>query len=243
MEDGSRRKMIFRIDERFCGPPGSANGGYCAGRLAWELGGSDVVVTLKKPPPLERDLRVERVGAEAFLYHGDDLIAAAVREPLTVTVPAPPSMEAATEAGVFYAGFSWHPFPRCFVCGPDRLPGDGLRIFAGSPGGAGSGVAAMWIPDDSLADERGRVKPEFAWAALDCPGYFAREDAAGAALLGRIGAVLHRDFPAGEPVIVTGWPLAREGRKHRVGTALHDASGGLLAAAVATWISIDSPST
>ena len=39
----------IRIDRRFCGPPDSGNGGYVAGLLARELGGSDVPVTLRLP--------------------------------------------------------------------------------------------------------------------------------------------------------------------------------------------------
>ena len=63
-------------------------------------------------------------------------------------------------------------------------------------------------------------------------------EAAGLALLGRIAAVIHRRPATGERLIVTGWPIGRDGRKHRVGTALHDEQGGLVAAAQATWISL-----
>ena len=44
---------------------------------------------------------------------------------------------------------------------------------------------------------------------------------------------------AGKRVIVTGWAIASEGRKHRAGTALHDRNGELLAAATATWITLE----
>jgi hypothetical protein len=38
-------------------------------------------------------------------------------------------------------------------------------------------VAAPWVPDDTLADpDEGYVRPEFLWAALDCPGYYASLD-------------------------------------------------------------------
>ena len=41
-----------------------------------------------------------------------------------------------------YAGADDHPFPGCFVCGPDRAEGDGLRLF---PGGLGPGrTACTW---------------------------------------------------------------------------------------------------
>jgi len=54
-----------------------------------------------------------------------------------------------------------------------------------------------------------------------------------------MSAVLHRGVRAGEPLIVTGWPIGSEGRKHQVGSALHDADGQLVAAARATWITLN----
>jgi hypothetical protein len=141
----------------------------------------------------------------------------------------------ARDAQQRYVGHRRHRFPSCFVCGPDREPGDGLAIY---PGDVGGQVAATWTPGADLAGEEGKVRREFLWAALDCPGYFAVEEAAGLALLGRMSARVERDVPAGEPLMVTGWPIASEGRKHHVGTALHDAGGALVACARSTWITI-----
>ena len=62
------------IDRRFCGPPGSGNGGYTAGRLA-ALIGDPAEITLRRPPPLEAEMRIERAGSRLLLMHGDDLIA------------------------------------------------------------------------------------------------------------------------------------------------------------------------
>ena len=45
-------------------------------------------------------------------------------------------------------------------------------------------------------------------------------------------------MPAGEAMVVTGWSIESEGRKHRVGTALHDRDGTLCAKAAATWVTI-----
>ena len=45
-----------RIERRFRGPPTTGNGGYVAGLVAAALGGTDCTVTLKAPPPLDRDL-------------------------------------------------------------------------------------------------------------------------------------------------------------------------------------------
>ena len=68
--------------------------------------------------------------------------------------PAPAII--ATAASRIYEGFSNHAFPRCFVCGPDRDEGEGLRIFPGLlEGGA---VAAPWVPHRAFADEGGVVR-------------------------------------------------------------------------------------
>jgi hypothetical protein len=50
------------IDRRFCGPRGSGNGGYTAGRLG-ALIGDPAEITLRRPPPLETEMRVERAGS------------------------------------------------------------------------------------------------------------------------------------------------------------------------------------
>ena len=227
--------MRARIDPRFCGPPDSGNGGYSCGLLAQALGGSDVEVTLKLPPPLDRDLRIDAHGEEAELSDGDTLIATARRQIVALDVPLPPTLDEARAAEARYTGQRNHLFPTCFVCGPDRPAGDGLCIF---PGSSGAGVAAVWTPDPSLVDADGKVKSEFVWAALDCPGFFAVEEAASPAVLGRFAVHIVDPTVRRQPLIVTGWPIASTGRKHRAGTALHTVDGRLLAFGDALWITL-----
>ena len=225
----------LRIERRFHGPPDSGNGGYVAGLVAAALGGSGCTVTLHRPPPLDRPLELRTTAEGAEWRDGDEWVATAVREQVDLDIPPPPALADARDAQRRYVGRHRHRFPSCFVCGPDREPGDGLAIY---PGDVGGQVAATWIPDGDLGGEDGNVRREFLWAALDCPGYFAVEEAAGLALLGRMSARVERDVAAGEPLIVTGWPIASEGRKHYVGTALHDPGGRLVARARSTWITI-----
>ena len=221
----------IRIARRFCGPPDSGNGGYVCGLLASTLGGSDVEVTLHRPPRLDRDLRIDG----SRLLDGDTLIASAAPVAVDLDIPPPPSLADAEAAEARFTGFSGHIFPRCFVCGPARAEGDGLRIFAGAAGGQ---VAASWIPDPSLFDDRGLLKTEFVWAALDCPGYFAVEELARPAVLGRFAVRIRERRINPQQLVVTGWPISSEGRKHGAGTALHDAGGRLLAAGRATWVTL-----
>lgn len=226
---------VVVVDRRFRGPPDSGNGGYVAGLLAAPLGRSGATVTLTRPPPLGVPLRRERAGDVVRLLDGEVVIGTATRSDVVVAVPPPPTMADAEAAAARFTGLRHHIFPDCFVCGPERPAGDGLRIFAGA---AGEQVASSWRPDGNLADERGLVRPEFLWAALDCPGYFAAEAAAGLAVLGRMEAAIHVDVAPATRLVVTGWALGSEGRKHRVGTALHDEAGRLVAAATAIWVTL-----
>lgn len=117
------------IDPRFCGPPGSGNGGYTAGRLA-ALIGDPSEITLRRPPPLETEMRVERAGSRLLLMHGDDLIAEAQKTVVELAIPECPSLHEARSASTGYPGLDRHPFPGCFVCGPQRAA-DGMAVFPG----------------------------------------------------------------------------------------------------------------
>lgn len=222
--------MALVIDPRFNGPSGSANGGYTCGLVAGLVGGT-AEVTLRSPPPLGRALRWDG----SRLWDGEALVAEGRPvEPVPLEAPWPVSFEEAEAAVPRYAGFRQHAFPTCFTCGPERRPGDGLRIFA-SPLRDGL-VAAPWSPDSSLAGEDGLVRPELVWAALDCPGAFAVGfSVRGETVLGRMAATLGSRPVPGSRCVVVAWPLGEEGRKLYAGTALVE-GGEVLAAARQTWI-------
>jgi hypothetical protein len=138
-----------------------------------------------------------------------------------------------------------HKLPMCFVCGPDRAPGDGLRIHCGplDPGDLdwSSVVAAGWIPAADMTDETGKIAPEFVWASLDCPTAYASGSSQGfpTILLGRQAVRIDRRPDVGERCVVTAWRTAREGRKYRAESALLGADGKPLAVCRATWIEVD----
>ena len=224
------------IDPRFRGPPNSANGGYACGVLAEDIGGV-ATATLRRPPPLDVPLSLVGDRRQMRLMDGDDLVGEAMNDTLDVLVPAHPSFDTAAAASRRYAGFEAHPFPACFVCGPDRAPGDGLRIFPGRLDGS-TVVAAPWAPDESLAGAGGVIDRRHVWAALDCPSYFGL-DGAPMALLGRLTARIDRLPEIGERLVAIGWPIGVEGRKHHAGSALLDDAGVEVAIAAATWIEID----
>jgi len=227
------------IDSRFNGPPNSGNGGYVCGLLASSIEGA-AEVTLRKPPPLERPLAMEHdSNGQVLLKDSADILAAARPAQLDLALPQPVDFAAASAAAARYIGFQNHFFPDCFVCGPAREQNDGLRIFAGPLSGSQT-VAAPWVPSGSLADENGWVRPEFLWAALDCPGYFAITGTEPSiALLGRMTAEITQQVQPGSQNVVLGWEIGREGRKRVAGTAVFTASGILCAKAKATWIEIE----
>jgi len=225
--------------ERHNGPPRVVQGGTLAGRIAGVLGGP-AEVTLRRPAPLGTPLQLERNGSTATLRLGDEVLAQAVLAEVSGVVPAPPSFATAESASRAYLGHTRHPFPTCWVCGTKRAPGDGMRIFAGPVHGTNT-VAALWTPDASLTAARELVRPEFLWAALDCPGGWAAvtDLTPRPVVLGRIAARVERSVHAGIPYIVMAWKLATEGRKHHVGSAIFTAGGVMCAVARAIWFDVD----
>lgn len=234
MKAGDRAKTVV-VERRFNGPPHSANGGYVCGLIAGAIGES-VSVRLHSPPPLETPLDVwQHSSSEWRIMHGEQIVAVATRVHVQAHVPKPPSYMDALVISTHYSGFKAHAFPTCFVCGPRREIGDGLRIFPGKTANAQL-VAAPWLPHAGLDDGSGKIKCEFIWAALDCPGYFASIVEDRIALLGELAVHIDRSVHVEEPCVVIGWRILVEGRKHKVGTALFDEEGERCALGVATWV-------
>jgi hypothetical protein len=217
------------IPRRYNGPPDSANGGYTCGLVAGLLGGT-AEVTLRRPPPLERELEValELDGTEVELRDGDAVVAEGRVVEWELEVPEPVSLAEAEEASRCYAGLEEHAYATCFTCGPART--DGLGIFAGPVAGRPGVVAAPWTPGED-------VSPEIVWAALDCPSGWAVDDfQREGVLLGRMAAHLLRMPAAGDAHVVLGWRVGEDGRKRYAGSALLTAAGEPVASARSTWI-------
>lgn len=228
------------IPARFNGPPSTANGGYTCGVVAGLVGGEEVAVSLRVPPPLERPLDAVREGRRVELRDGETLVADGEPEELLLDVPDAVSPDEAAEASA--AGRErWtteHPFPTCVVCGPERKPHDGLCVF---PGELRDGMfAARWIPDESVGDGNAEVRPECVWAALDCPtsAPVANFGERPPMVLARLTARLGCSVRVGEPHALLSWPLAVDGRKHHAACALFDSEQRLLCASRALWIEL-----
>lgn len=238
--------MSLVIDSRFRGPRTSGNGGYTAGLVAASVPGvsgrDPVTVTLRRPPPLDRPLPVS-VGDDAVLRatDGDELVVEAARaRPEDAVVVGdlavePVSADEARALGTTYPGLTDHPFPECFVCGPARAAGDGLRLF---PGRVGDGrTACVW---DVAPDLAGRT--ELVWAALDCPGGWTAPIEGRPMVLGRITASVDADLvpAAGDACVVMGRFAGSEGRKVWTHTTVYAPGGVVIGRAHATWIVLPS---
>ena len=223
---------------RFMGPPGSANGGWACGVVA-QLSDEPTAVELHAPPPLERPLDVVRSDDRVEIVDGETLVARAMPAPApALDAPVRVGLDEAVAASTAYRGLHGHPFPDCFVCGPDRDPGDGLRIFPGSVAGTDV-LAGPWTPDHTNSDDGQTVSVLHAWAALDCPSGWATYVAGRVSVLARLTAtVTDESIPLGEPLIVLGWCDRIEGRKRWGHSALLQADGSVVGRSDALWIEL-----
>ncbi len=228
------------IARAFNGPPDVAHGGYFAGIMSKYLNGT-VEVTIRRPPPLERPLVVEQEAVRLVARDGATVIAEAEETKFDIDVPSAVGFDEATRASASYLGFEESIFPDCLACGPARKEGEGLRIFTG-PVPDRDLVAGPWEPGDWVADQEGMVRPEFVWAALDCPGAWALHGGTVGPplILGRLAVRLIRPVASGHRYVVMAWPIKREGRKGFAGSAVLSATGEMCAVAHATWIRVDS---
>ena len=248
MAESVSEPVTLRIARRFNGPHDSGNGGYSAGLAARALGagsGQAVEATLRAPIPLDATLRAhpEGDGLSVMTDDAENRILIMSLRPVELETPAivAPSVAAAKAAASHFRSSEDHALPMCFVCGPDRAKGDGLRIFPDNVDADANPnphpiVAAPWYPSSDLADEDGLIAPEFLWAALDCPGAFALD--AEPILLGRMSARIDLRPGVEDAFIAVGWRTGSEGRKHFASSALFDVTGALLAFSRQTWITI-----
>lgn len=230
------------ISTRHTGPPGYANGGWVCGLLTERL--DDLVpaegdltaatVRLSAPIPLEAPLRWEVEGSVAdpetlavHLLDGETLLGTARRAPAPeLEVPAPVTLEEA-HAAVAHFDPTGHPYPGCFVCGPDAP--DGLHVYASPVAGRPDLLASpVTLQEDGVAP---------VLASLDCPGAFTLGFGEDALLLGTFTSTIHAEAPRGRELVVIAWPVERDGRKRHCGTALFDGDQ-LIASAAATWIAV-----
>jgi hypothetical protein len=215
------------VPRRFNGPRGRGQGGYSSAAIAGFVEGP-AEVTLRSPVPLETSLDVAREeDGSVRVLDGETLVAeAAPSDPLHLDVPGPVTTEQAAAARERYRGATDDLFSHCFVCGVARS--DSLGVFAGAVDGRAL-VASPWTPPAWTADDSGAVRPEFLWAVMDCPAYFAvYPDDQPVSFLARMTAQVDEPVSAGQEHVVMAWPVSEDGRKRTAGTAVVSADGRVL---------------
>jgi hypothetical protein len=232
------------IERHYRGPPDSGQGGYSAGLVAEHLQADCAVVTLRKPPPLDRTLTIERRDDRVTMSDGDTLIAEGTAGELELEVPDPPAVDAARRASERpFWGESIHPFPGCFGCGLERSQDEAVAIWMGRLDGSDL-MAGVWTPTADFAGDDGSVSKRIVWAALDCPtATGANIPLDGVSVLGRLtGRVKAPIVPHAEYTVLA-WPISDDGRKHLGGTAIYAPDGRLCAYSAGLWIELRDPST
>ena len=234
------------IDRRFRGPPNSGNGGYTCGCIAGFIDGP-AEVTLRSPPPLDEALSVTVLADGSVELHaspGGELVGEARPIEFAPTGLESVDLDTAERASARTFPSEKHPLPGCFVCGPHRDPGDGLRIHVGPIDPADTAwegiVAAPWQAYDEFTDDEGFVRSEFIWAALDCPTAYAVSSGSGMRiiLLGRQVVQIHARPKRGEQCVIVARSRAQEGRKFFADAAMFSADGSPLAECHALWIEV-----
>jgi hypothetical protein len=236
------QEQVLDIDGRLCGLPELAHGGCVAGALAGALGVAGAAVRLRRPVPTGRRLSLERTAADAVeLRDGEVLLARAAAVEFSLDAPPAVTLAEAAAASKRFLGRHVHPVPGCLVCGTGRRPGDGLRIFPGPVSGRRL-VAAPWVPPTGVA---GATPDQLASAALDCTQLWALiahspSDTQDRVVTSALELRLDRPVAPGEPHVVVGWPIGREGRAWIAGAAVIGPHGepcavGRQTAAVASW--------
>ncbi|WP_328328870.1 hypothetical protein OHA70_04620 [Kribbella sp. NBC_00382] len=232
----------MRIAPRFRGPAKSGNGGYVAGLVGTALAAvaaPDTAprVRLLVPPPMDTDLSLLVESGSATLA-GTAPVAEGVAvsaDTLADATVDPVSPDEAAAAETKYKGLVDHPFPGCFVCGPENR--EGLQL---KPGPVGDGrTACTWHPAADLASTDRLVDPVYLWSALDCPGGWAIDLEGRPSVLGQMTARIDARPRPGEPCVVMGRVLAEDGRKTHTASTLYDSDGRVLARARHTWILVD----
>jgi len=226
----------------FNGPRLSGNGGYAGGVLAERYtrafgGDGTVEITLRAPVPVARALQVTPKGEALMLRDGDTLLCEARAGSIDHLKPPPAPTDWADVMRRGAEGGS----EADSECGPDvpstRGVGDGLRVL-GTSGPQPGYSLSCYLPHANHADSAGRIKPEFVWGTLDCPGAFAAQDIDDfrPAMTGRMTGKVIDPPRVGERCAVVGWRIGAEGRKLYSGTALYTEHGRLCGIATCTWI-------
>ncbi|MDH4145447.1 MAG: hypothetical protein OEY23_09800 [Acidimicrobiia bacterium] len=208
-----------------------------AGRFADFVDPRCASVRFHAPVPLDAELRARRLDDPTVVEIVDGASLVATVSPYA---PRPVSVRRGSPDDVAAAQQGWctdvasdHPFPTCYVCGPQRRDGLGLRP---GPVADGDRHLTVWSPGTG-----GDVDPWLVWAALDCPsGMPALAAVAGDELVvtGTLAVSIDAPVPGDEELQIVSRLVDRSGRKLATEAALFDATGRTLATCTAMWFAL-----
>ena len=234
----------FSIPRQFCGPPFSSNGGYFCGIVA-SFFDRPVEIRLKAPPPLDTEMTIQRESDKARVFALGKLIAE-VRPSDVQPKPAPYiSMEDAircSNTGLEGSRIN-HPFPGCFVCGPDRSEGDGMHVFTGPKTGTPL-YGAKWHAHPAWSSNGTDIDAHYVWSALDCPSSgpaFSTSVTPGsnvAYVLGTLSIHIHQLPKVGNDYAIVCATDESHERLYRTRVSLYASDQSLLATGAAVWVQV-----
>src|SRR3954465_5743039 len=161
----------LRLDPRFNGPPGTANGGSAWGAVG-ELVDGPAEVSLRMPPPLGVPLDVSFIedGDVVVRHHGALVAEARPIDSVDAHPPVRPSLAEARGAMRRHPGHNKRGLlSDCYVCGSERH--DGLGIHFGPLRGHPGPPPSASLPPATVPRRPGFRAPDMVWAALDRPSH------------------------------------------------------------------------
>lgn len=235
------------LSQRFCGPPKTGNGGFTAGILAEAVGASAAEIRLLSPTPVETSIVIEsEKGQKGSIYDDSKKVLATLQSISDedfpeYKLPIVPDLDETKKISAFYPGFTTHPFPTCFVCGPKRELNDGMRIFVGAAPkqvGFDNLMVGHWLPDETVVSEDDTVRDAAIWGALDCPGGFSAVlDKPKLIVLSKIRGKIIKPAKIGDDYTVMSWRLQKMSRAFKVMTAIFRSdTKELFAIAESLWL-------
>jgi len=224
--------MALRVDGRFEGAPGRAQGGYTGGLLH---DGQPRRVWFRSAIPLDIDLDVDADGETVTVTRDGTLVIeshpiAPLSDPLERV-----SMDQAI-AGRAWAEEAGFPdlIAPCYSCGTREGT---LRTHPGQVADGRIWAAPMTYPEWTGAD--GTVEPAHIWAVVDCaPGYpvaFGNPEPR-FAFTGWISVDVRAPIEPGRQAIVVAAADPWDGRKRSARSALWTEDGDLIALSESLWI-------
>ena len=232
----------IRVEQWFQGPTGSGQGGWTAHRLA-EAIGEPVTVSIRRPIPLETDLRVIALDDGWYLLdpaEPDQPVLIATRWDAVHADTDAVSVAVAAEAGKRFPLHDDHPVPVCFSCGHEP---DSMQVHSGElPNGR---WATDWTVPDWAVDADGTVDEGALWAAIDCAQAWYAGNAGGRrhSVTVQLAVEVLVPLVAGATYALVAWngtyPRDWDGRKRGAGGAVFAHDGTCVARSSSFWIAVE----